>query len=232
MKKYRYLFFDLDNTLWDFNFNSAETLRELFSEFISPHLAITAETFIEVYEKINHQLWEQYRKNLITKEDVAMQRFAFTLNHWGLADEALARMLSEAYIRRSPLKTRLIDGAEEVLAILHTHYQLHIITNGFIDVQFPKIELSGLDKYFSTITTSEECGCLKPCRKIFEIALQKAGAQPKESLMVGDDPEGDIRGAHEAGMDAILYNINGIETPPYALYSIQHLKELIPLLVP
>lgn len=231
MRKYRHLFFDLDNTLWDFNFNSAETLRELFSEYISPRLPVSEEKFIEVYEKINHELWEQYRKGQITKEDVALKRFAFTLNHWGLADDSLSRVLSEAYIRRSPLKTRLIDGAEEVLEILHKRYRLHIITNGFIDVQFPKIELSGLDKFFSTITTSEECGCLKPCRKIFELALQKAEAQAEESLMIGDDPEGDIRGAQEAGMDAILYNINGIEKTPYAIYSIQHLKELIPLLV-
>ncbi|MGC8864445.1 MAG: YjjG family noncanonical pyrimidine nucleotidase [Bacteroidales bacterium] len=230
MKNYRHLFFDLDNTLWDFNNNSAETLRELFREYIMHHLPITAETFIEVYEKINHELWEQYRKGQITKEDVALKRFALTLNHWGLADESLARVLSEAYIRRSPLKTRLIDGAEEVLEILRNRYRLHIITNGFIDVQFPKIELSGLVKYFSTITPSEECGCLKPCRRIFELALQKAGAHPQESLMVGDDPEGDIRGAYEAGMDTVFYNINGVSVPPQALYHIRHLKELISLL--
>jgi len=232
MKIYRHIFFDLDNTLWDFNFNSVETLREMFSEWISPRTDASEDEFVRVYEKINHGLWERYRSGEVRREEVAVSRFAMTLKHFGIDDDALSATLSEAHIRRSPRKTRLVSGAEEVLEILRQRFHLHIITNGFMEVQIPKIELSGLGGYFETITISEECGCLKPCRKIFEFALGKAGAVADESLMVGDDPEGDVKGAREVGMDAIFYNISGAATPPEALHSINDLRELLPILVP
>ncbi len=231
MKIYRHIFFDLDNTLWDFNYNSVETLREMFSEWISPRTDACEDEFVRVYEKINHGLWERYRSGEVSREEVAVTRFAMTLKHFGIEDDALSATLSEAYIHRSPRKTRLVSGAEEVLEILRHQFHLHIITNGFMEVQIPKIEFSGLGGYFETITISEECGCLKPCRKIFEFAMGKAGAVVNESLMVGDDPEGDVKGAREVGMDAIFYNISGAAAPPEALYIINDLRELLPILM-
>lgn len=230
-KKYRHIFFDLDNTLWDFNHNSVETLREIFIEWIAPRSSLGVENFIEVYEKINHDLWNKYRDGQISRQQVAIDRFTLTLRHFGIDDERLAAILSEAYIHRSPRKTRLVEGASEVLVQLKSKFHLHIITNGFLEVQIPKVEHSGLNEYFETITTSEECGCLKPCRKIFEFALRKAGARPKESLMIGDDSDGDVKGAKEAGMDAIFYNISDEKNPPEALYCIKDLRELLPLLM-
>ncbi len=232
MKTYHHIFFDLDNTLWDFDRNSIETLRELFAKFLTPQKSIEERLWLEVYQKTNQELWEKYKNGQVTREEVALKRFQWTLNYFGIEDIELSSKLSEAYIQQSPRKTQLVKGAAEVLRTLKDKYRLHIITNGFLEVQLPKIELSGLGEYFETITTSEECGCLKPCRKIFEFALQKAGANPQESLMVGDDLEGDVRGAMEAGIDAIYFNNTGLTVPQAGIQTIKELIELLPILMP
>lgn len=202
--KYKHLFFDLDRTLWDFDANNKATFAELYHKFeLETKGVANAELFYTEYQTINKSLWDAYKKEEITKEVLNFQRFYNSLMLYDISDSSLARDMGAFYISASPLKTLLYPHTHETLDFLHRKYQMHIITNGFEEVQYIKIEKSGLGKYFDKIITSERAGYKKPDKRIFEFALQETGANIAESIIIGDDPEADILGAQLAGMDQI-----------------------------
>lgn len=230
---FKHIFFDLDHTLWDFEQNSKEALQEIFSEFaLHATLACSFEEFIKIYHAINHQYWDNYKHNKVTREALRNGRFIDTLKHFGYHNPTLAEAISEDYIRRSPYKKQLFEGALRVLDYLsHKGYILHIITNGFNEVQFIKLTESGLLPYFKTITTSEHVGHNKPNEKIFLHALSQAGAKKTESLMIGDNYEADIEGALLSGLEAIWFNPAKEEVKSALKFkTIAHLLELEELL--
>ena len=205
--KYKHIFFDLDKTLWDFLANSDDTFEDLFSIFKLENKGIpTIKKFHEIYNRHNDQLWDMYRKGLIEKSFLSVQRFVLTLKEFSIDDSLLAENMSKEYLQLSPLKTKLIPGTVEILEYLSDKYSLHIITNGFKEVQYIKIERSGINKFFDKIITSEEAGCNKPNKDIFLYALKKTQALATNSLMIGDDLEVDILGARNAGIDQLYLN--------------------------
>jgi putative hydrolase of the HAD superfamily len=205
--KYRHIFFDLDLTIWDFNRNSAEAINELFDELkISEYGNITVEEFIPVYRHYNEILWDQYRKGLVEKDDLRLLRFQQSLSHFGINNIRLATEMGDGYVEKGPAKTYLFPFALESLEYLQEKYKLHIITNGFQEVQFLKLENSGIRKYFDQVITSEMAGSKKPDRKIFHYSLYRAKAKSKQSIMIGDHLEIDIDGARNAGMDQVYFN--------------------------
>jgi putative hydrolase of the HAD superfamily len=208
-KSYKHIFIDLDKTIWDFESNSRDTFREIFNKHDLRSQGIShLHKFTEVYLKINDLLWGLYRENKIKKEVLNIKRFELTLQEFGIDNLILATQLAEDYITLSPLKTILFPGSREALNYLMTRYSLHIITNGFEEVQQKKLDMCKLRKYFSTITTSEEAGVKKPETGIFELALEKAGAKAGESLMIGDDLLVDMAGARSTGIDTLFFNPN------------------------
>lgn len=203
-RKYRHLFFDLDRTLWDFETNNLKSFHELFQYFELKQKGIDDfDHFFEEYHIINHALWEAYKKQEVTREHLNFHRFHDTLCLFGVNEPDLATRMGDHYLKISPYKTALYPGTIDLLLKLQDQYNMHIITNGFEDVQFIKMEQSKLDGYFQTIITSEEAGVKKPDQGIFDYALRKAGASAKESLMIGDDVEADILGAANAGIDQV-----------------------------
>ena len=205
-----HLFFDLDRTLWDFETNSHEELVNLYHVHKLHQRGISLQNeFIKVYKKINHQCWEDYRKNLITKEKLRSERFMKTLLHFGIDDKKLADELGNDYVHNSPNRTILIDGTIDLLEALKDHFHMHIITNGFEEVQWVKLRNSKLLPYFKEVITSEAVGAKKPDPRIFQFALEKAGATVIESVMIGDDLKTDIIGAIQIGMKCIYYNPHG-----------------------
>ena len=158
-KKYKHLFIDLDKTIWDFESNTKVTFNEIFEKYSLHKLGIPdVNTFYVRYEVINNMLWGLYRENRIKKEVLNIRRFELTLNEFGIDDLILATHLAEDYVTFSPQKTLLFPGAHEALALLQTKHKLHIITNGFEELQQQKLDNCDLRKYFTTITTSEEAG--------------------------------------------------------------------------
>ena len=217
MKKYSHLFFDLDRTIWDFDQNSQETFKDIFHKYDLQGKGISSlDEFIKRYNIHNNNLWELYRNGEIEKELLIVRRFLLTLE--------------EDYIRLSPMKTKLFPNALETLSYLKGKYHLHIITNGFEEVQLTKVKFSGLDQYFESIITSEEAGFKKPHRNIFIYALEKNKAKAECSLMIGDDPLIDVKGAKEAGIDQVLVNNDGIKGNEYPTYEIFSLSELMEFL--
>jgi len=231
MSKYLHIFFDLDRTIWDFDKNSTDTLNEIFEKYkLGRVLNCYFEDFFQKYKKHNSELWEAYRNNQIKKEKLSLNRFLLTLNDFNNNDTLLANYIAQDYIKLSPFKKALLPYAKETLEVLSKKFTLHIITNGFKEVQFIKLKNSGLNKYFKHIITSEEVGVQKPDKKIFEYALNKTGAKSQNSIMIGDDLKVDIGGAMQVGMDQIYYNINSCSINHHATFEIKSLLELTQIL--
>lgn len=227
MKKYKHIFFDLDKTLWDFDKNSLETFTEIFNKYKLKEKSIPSlQEFIDKYTVHNIHLWDLYRNGDIEKKVLSVKRFENTLNDFGINDQELAKELASDYIYLSPLKTNLFPHTHETLEYLRNKYKLHIITNGFEEVQHRKIKAAGLGQYFDQIITSEEAAYKKPDQRIFEYALGKANAKSSESLMIGDDMEIDITGARNSGLDQVFVNYSMIQHNEDVSYEITEMKAL------
>lgn len=227
----KYVFFDLDRTLWDFEANSKATLEELFAEFnLKKKLGVGGAEFIREYKRINEIFWTDYRNGVIKKEELRYARFEAALKFFGHNDHDMASEIGELYISRSPRKTGLVEGSIEILEYLKTKYELHIITNGFEEVQHIKMESSGLSPYFGHVITSEGAGAKKPSKVIYDYSEKLTGAKPSNSIMIGDHYEADVFGALNAGWKAVLYEPNEIRKENVNYHHIHHLKELKELL--
>jgi putative hydrolase of the HAD superfamily len=225
--KYKHLFFDLDHTLWDFDTNSQVVLRELYSEFDLLNYGIPSyDAFHKIYLSVNSQYWAKYHHGLLTKDQLRIGRFVETLMRFRVDDIPLATDISTQYTDRSPFQTALFPDAIDTLDYLKGKYQMHIITNGFEEIQDVKIKKSGLEGYFRHIFISEKVGYQKPQKEIFLHAMQVAGADLHESLMIGDNMQTDIAGARSVGMDQVFFNPNQAKTKEKATYEITALKQL------
>jgi putative hydrolase of the HAD superfamily len=225
---YKDLFFDLDHTLWDFETNSKETIQELYATYHLAELGIVDfDGFYSTYSAHNHRLWDRYTKGFIKQEELRWKRVYLSLLDFKVANEPLAKEMSQAYLEILPNKKHLFPYTIEILEYLkQKDYKMHLITNGFESVQFKKIKNSGLHDYFIEVITSEASNSLKPQKEIFEYALKNANATVAESIMIGDNESADIQGGINMGMNTIFVNhIQVVPTIP-ATYTITHLKEL------
>lgn len=230
-KTYKHIFFDLDHTLWDFERNAEETKREMFENYHLKAKGIESyESFREKYIVINQALWALYREDKIEKDELNFRRFYDTLILFGINDRNLSEEMASAFIRGITSKTYLFPYTRELLDYLFAKYPLHIITNGFEEVQYGKLKNSGLGKYFTTIITSEAAGSKKPDSEIFRYALQEAGAEATESIMMGDDLEIDIAGARQMGIDQIFVNHDNKKHHEMVTMEVFSLDEIIELL--
>lgn len=227
MKKYKQIFWDLDRTIWDFEKNSFETFKEIYKKHNLEEKGVDSfDSFMKTYKEHNAMLWGLYRNGMIEKEKLSVERFRITLNDFGINNNSLAIDISADYLRISPEKTNLFPYAQDILTYLSANYQMHIITNGFKEVQYKKIRNSNLDKYFNKIIISEEIGYKKPDKNFFKYSLEKANAKADESIVIGDDLKVDIIGAKNAGIDQIFFNNNKIEHNEEITYEINSLLEI------
>lgn len=204
--QYKHIFFDLDRTVWDFERNKDAALIEMFDINRLSAFFDSASQFISIYTRNNDYLWEKYRKNELTKDVLRFKRFDSTLKDVGVDNIELAKKLGDDYLRILPQKNALIEGTKELLEYLAPKYALYILSNGFREVQSPKLERSGIRSYFRWVITSEQSGYHKPDKRAFGYALSKANAKKLESIMIGDDIDIDIVGAKQFGIDQIFFN--------------------------
>ena len=202
------VFFDLDHTLWDFDKNSALTFEKIFE---INNLEVEINKFLDIYLPINLKYWKLYREDKVSKETLRFGR----LNEAFLAlevevDRDVIDKLSDDYIDHLSSFNHLFDNTFEILDYLNKNYNLHIITNGFDEVQHKKMAKSNILHYFKTVTNSEMVGVKKPNPEIFNYALELANAKAATSIMIGDSFEADILGAKNIGMDVIFFDVNNL----------------------
>jgi putative hydrolase of the HAD superfamily len=226
--QYKHLFFDLDHTLWDFEANSRQTLEEMYHDLRLQERGVHSfDEFFSRYIVHNDKLWERYRNGYIKVDELRWKRMWLTLLDFKIGDEPLARKMDVLFLDALPTRKILFPYAIEILDYLtQKGYRLHLITNGFEKTQLSKIENAGLSGYFGEVITSEGANSLKPHKEIFEYAFRKTGAEPAESIMLGDSIEADIQGAINAGIDQVYVNHLGIEPEIRPTYVVNSLKEL------
>ncbi|MEY4593988.1 MAG: hypothetical protein RIQ47_398 [Bacteroidota bacterium] len=231
MNGIRHVFFDLDNTIWDFEKSSMATLRELYDKYTLAELGVTSfDSFVAAYKHRNELLWEEYRMGKVDKATLRNKRFALTFWDMGLDPETAPAAMADDYVELGPRKSHLFPHAHETLDYLRQKYTLHIITNGFAEAQSVKMEASDLNKYFNEVIISEHTGYKKPDVRIFQHSMEKAGAMENECLMIGDGLEVDVIGAQQAGWRAIFFNPHGILHEAQPDVEIKELKELMGIL--
>lgn len=205
---YKNLFIDLDDTLWDIHQNGKECLEEIYHEYKYFNYYPTFEDYYNVYMPSNLHLWDLYRKGIINKEKLIPERFLMPLREFGIDDVDYAKAVSDDFLERTTRKTKLIEGTFELLDYLQPRYRMHILSNGFREVQYKKIENSGLMPYFDKIILSEDAGINKPHPEIFTYALINTNSRRNETMMIGDSLEADIAGAYNSRIDQIWFNPN------------------------
>jgi len=225
--KYKHIFFDLDHTLWDFATNSRMALQQIFEENKLAERGIASfDRFYDKYVPVNDRYWARYHNGIVTKEQLRLGRFYDALRECGITDTELAERMAQSYLSLSPQMTTLFPDTIEILKYLQKKYKLHLITNGFAEVQWIKIERSGLKPFFEHIIVSEEVGTQKPDKAIFELAMNRAATHAGECIMIGDNYNTDIVGAQNAGMDQVFFNPTKNRKRQPVTYEIRTLIEL------
>ena len=206
---YKHIFIDLDDTLWDIHQNGKECLEEIYHDYDYKRFYPTFEDYYDVYFPTNLRLWTMYANGEIQKNELTVERFLAPVRAFGIDDAAYAKKLSDDFLDRTTRKTRLIEGAVELLEYLRPKYKMHILSNGFREVQFKKIENSGLRPYFDKIILSEDAGINKPHADMFTYALKNTNSRRNQTIMIGDSWENDIVGARNSGIAQIWFNPKG-----------------------
>jgi len=229
---YKFAFIDLDDTLWDFHANAKSSLQEIYTEKKLERYFENFEQYFTLYAKRNVELWEEYGKGAITKEELNLERFRHPLIQIGIDNSPLADQIGREYLELLPTRTVLVPYAKELLDYLSSKYRLTIVSNGFVEVQHKKLQSCMIEHYFDHVVLSEAAQALKPDKRIFEYALQLNSASAVETIMIGDSYEVDIRGAQNAGIDQIFFNPNPkpADREKPATYHVKSLKEILGIL--
>ncbi|GGN08713.1 noncanonical pyrimidine nucleotidase, YjjG family protein [Dyadobacter beijingensis] len=227
--KYRHIFFDLDHTLWDFERNSSESLEEIFHhQELTKYGISSCEAFVCSFLKINTALWDAFDKGQLHHSYIRENRFKMVFAELGVECPPHHGEIGELYLTSLPTKKHLLEGALDLLNyVAEAGYGMHIITNGFNEIQARKIASSEIGHFFENVVTFETANAKKPDRRIFEFALEIAGTTASESLMVGDNWIADILGAKQVGMDTVYLNPAGLEFDEEPTYNIKRLEELL-----
>lgn len=223
MKAYEWILFDADETL--FHFDAFSGLQLMFTQF---GVDFSSQDYQE-YQMINKPLWSDYQNGAISAQQLQHRRFDL----WSNKLRITSAELNSAFMMAMAEICAPIDGAVNLLNALKDRAKLGIITNGFIELQQVRLERTGLREHFELLVISEEVGVAKPHRDIFEHALTLMGSPCRENvLMVGDNPDSDILGGINAGLDTCWLNRENKPTPDgiipkYQVGSLWNLEQLL-----
>lgn len=224
--KYKSLFFDLDDTLWDTYHNNKACLREIYDDYHFGRHYTSFEAFFDKYMPHNEMLWAQYRNNEIDRQTLILERLLYVLRPMGIDDKEYALNLNRDFLQRTAVRTKTIEGAIDLLEYLYPKYRLFILSNGFREIQALKMKNAGLAPYFERLILSEDVSIQKPHKAIFDYALKNTNSRRAESLMIGDSLEADIIGAQNAKIDQIWLTQSISHTQIHPTYTVRKLSDI------
>lgn len=234
MAKYRDLYIDFDDTLYDTHGNSVLALAELFDLLRLDRYFAEPQLFYDEYWKTNIDLWTRYSKGEITRDYLIVERFRRPLSFGeGLEPtEAYCLEASDRFLDLCASKPGLVEGARDLMDYLKAKgYRMHMCSNGFHEVQYKKLRSCGLDGHFDTVVLSEDAGYNKPAPEYFEYALRVTGAKRETTLMIGDNFNTDILGAKRAGLATAYFNrypeYPATEPVDYEVTALSELKNIL-----
>ena len=240
-RKYTDLFIDFDDTLYDTYGNAVIALRETFEAFCLEQWFPDPQVFYDVYWQTNVDLWSRYSRGEITRDFLIVERFRRPLcMSEGLrakCEDAFPEFkdfclqVSDKFLDFCSCKPGLVEGAKELMDYLRGKgYRMHLCSNGFHEVQYKKLAACGLRDYFQSVILSEDAGANKPSRQFFDYAFKASGANCETTLMIGDNLQTDIAGAHDAGLDTILFNRWNVEPSGIPTHTVTTLREIADIL--
>ena len=231
---YKFVFIDLDDTLWDFHANAQSALQDVFAELQLHNYFLDFNQFFQLYIAHNYELWTLYGRGEISKTELQKDRFEYPFTQVGVTDTLLAKNTGNKYLEILPTKKGLVEGAIEILDYLYSRYPLTIVSNGFEELQHLKMKGAGIEHYFRHIVLSETAKALKPDKKIFDFALKLNNALASETIMIGDSFDADIVGAKNACIDQVFFNptprIDNLLSPIKPNWEIKNLREITAIL--
>ena len=225
---YKFLLFDLDHTLLDFDTSEDVALTQLLKE----EGVADIQAYKDYYVPMNKSLWKDLEEKKITKQELVNTRFSKMFSHFGIEKDGV--YLAERYQFYLAQQGQVFSGAMELLdSLIDRGYELYAATNGITTIQTGRMAQSGLAPYFNQVFISEQLQTQKPDALFYEkIGQQIAGFSKEKALMIGDSLTADIQGGNNAGIDTIWYNPHHLENhtqaqPTYEVDSYQALLELL-----
>ena len=225
---YKFLLFDLDHTLLDFDTSEDVALTQLLKE----EGVADIQAYKDYYVPMNKSLWKDLEEKKITKQELVNTRFSKLFSHFGIEKDGV--YLAERYQFYLAQQGQVFSGAMELLdSLIDRGYELYAATNGITTIQTGRMAQSGLAPYFNQVFISEQLQTQKPDALFYEKKGQQiAGFSKEKALMIGDSLTADIQGGNNADIDTIWYNSHHLENktkaqPTYEVDSYQALLELL-----
>jgi len=234
MRRYRDLFIDFDDTLYDTHGNAVTALHELFAHYGWGRYFADEQVFHDRYWEKNIELWGRYSRGEVTRDYLIIERFRYPLSYGqGLeVTEEYCRKVGDTFLDLCSTKPGVVEGAHELMGYLRVRgYRMHMCSNGFHEVQYRKLAACRLTDYFDTVVLSEDAGANKPSPLFFDYAFRVTGAEPRTTLMIGDNFQTDILGAQQAGLSVIFFNrFPDYPAPSPVDYEVTSLREIMTIL--
>lgn len=227
MRKYKYLLFDADNTVFDFDMCE----REAFKSALASYNVEYNDEVYSIYHVINDNLWKMLERGMTTRDELKFERFKQLLNAVG--SDADYRAIASKYEKSLGEQTFEIEGNFDVLKNLSRNYQMYVITNGITDVQESRFSRSRLTTFFKSIYISEKLGVSKPAKQFFDYVLSDIGDNDlSRYLVIGDSLTSDIDGAVNCGIDCCWYNRFHLSADGRTVtYEISEMSEIYNILI-
>lgn len=226
--KYKFLLFDLDHTLLDFD--AAEDIA--LSQLLKEEGVEDIQAYKDYYVPMNKALWKDLEQKKITKSELINTRFAKLFAHFGIEKDG--SYLAERYQFFLSKQGQTFPGVEDLLKkLISKGYELYAATNGITYIQTGRLEQSGIAPFFKEIFISEQLHTQKPDAEFYEkIGARIPNFDKNQTLMIGDSLSADIQGGNNAGIDTIWYNPHHLENktqaqPTYEVDSYQALLEIL-----
>ena len=223
--KYKFLLFDLDHTLLDFDAAEDVALDFLLAEEGVEDI----QTYKDYYVPMNKALWKDLEQKKITKAELINTRFEKLFAHFGIEKDG--SYLAERYQFFLSKQGQTYLGVEDLLKnLIKQGYELYAATNGITLIQTGRLEQSGIAPFFKEIFISEQLHTQKPDAEFYEkIGARIPNFDKNHALMIGDSLSADIQGGNNAGIDTIWYNPHHLEnkTQAHPTYEVHSYKDLL-----